>query len=452
MDYKDLHIVGIGASAGGFEALQKFLPKLPQHNDTISYIIAQHLDPKRPTLFGELLSKYSSFNVIPINDGEEIKGKHIYYCPPSKDVTIENGKFKLSEPESKSYPKPSINKFFSSLADEKKEKAVGIILSGTGSDGAKGMSAIAENGGITLTEDEGAKYYSMPKAAIDTNKVIASLPPELLAEGIEHIIADRKYFEKHFALQDSVQKIFDILNKETNVDFSSYKNATITRRIKKRMSERKASGVDDYLDILQEDKEEVEKLKDELLIIVTSFFRDQEAFLELKKYVERLLKKKLDNTLRIWIPACATGEEAYTIAMILSELLERLESSKKVTIFATDVSEKTVIESRNKHFTVEQLDGVPEKYIEKYFDFQNNVFKPNKTLRDMIVFSKHDIIKDPPFLNLDFISCRNLLIYFDTELQKRILSIFYYAMRYDSLLFLGKSETVGSLTLSLIHI
>ena len=445
MSYNDLYVVGIGASAGGFEALQKFLPRLPK-NKNIAYIIAQHLDPKRPTLFGELLSKSSSFKVIPINDGEKIKANHIYFCPPNKDVTVTDGTFHLTVPSSKQFPKPSINKFFTSLAQEKKEKAMGIILSGTGSDGAIGISEIALHGGITLTEDEGAKYYSMPKAAIDTGKVIASLPPELLAEGIEYVLEDRHYFDKHFAIQDSIEKIFDILNTKTNIDFSSYKDATITRRIKKRMSEMRAQGVDDYLDMLLKNDAEVDKLKDELLIIVTSFFRDKEAFLELNTHLETLLTKKLDNVLRIWVTACATGEEAYTMAMLVHDLMEKNNISKKVTIFATDVSEKVIRESRGRYFTHDQLEGVSESYIEKYFDFENGVYKPNKTIRDMIVFSKHDIIKDPPFLNIDLLSCRNLLIYFNNELQKRILSIFYYALKFESILFLGKSETVGTLT------
>jgi len=452
-NYNDLVIVGIGASAGGFEAFQKFIPRLPQSRN-ISYIIAQHLDPKRPTLFGELLSKYSAFEIKAVNDGEQIAPNCIYYCPPSKDVTIEKGVFRLTDPESKSYPKPSINKFFESLASEKKEKSVGIILSGTGSDGAKGILAIAEHGGIALSEDEGAKYYSMPKAAIDTGKVIASLPPELLAEGIEHIINDRSYFEKHFALQDSTNKIFEILNKKTDIDFSSYKEATITRRIKKRMNETKSKGVDDYLQLLEDDNGEVERLKDELLIIVTSFFRDKEAFWELKKEFYSVIENKLyDGNLRIWSAGCATGEEAYTIAIIICEILEELGIEKKVTIFATDVSERIINQSRNRIFTLDQMEDIDPKYLHKYFDYHNDVYKPNKAIRDMIVFSKHDLIKDPPFLNLDLVSCRNLLIYFDNELQKRILSIFYYSMRYESLLFLGKSETVGTLNslFSIVH-
>jgi len=445
LDYNNLYIVGIGASAGGFEALQRFLTKV-EVNDNLCYVITQHLDANRPTLLGELLSKYSGFKICAIEDEQIIEGNHIYYCPPNKNLIIKNKRFLFVELEKKTLPKPSINKFFSSLAEEKKDKAIGIILSGTGSDGTEGIKDIANNGGIALTEDEGAKYFSMPKSAIDTGKVIASLPPELLAEGILNVIEDRKYFDKHFEIEDSLHKIFDILKEETSIDFSSYKIATVTRRIKKRIIEKKADGINEYIKILKEDADEVLKLKDDLLIIVTSFFRDEDAFEELKKQLKELIEKKLDNNIRIWVTACATGEEAYSIAILVSEILEELSLSKKVTIFASDISDKIIEESRNRVFKLEELEGVPSNYIDKYFDKTNKTFKVNKKIRDMIVFSKHDIIKDPPFLNLDMISCRNLLIYFNSELQRRILSIFYYALRYESLLFLGKSETIGTLT------
>jgi len=446
MNYKDVFIVGIGASAGGFEALQKFLSKI-QMDDRISYVICQHLDAKKPTLLGELLSKFSGFNISAISEKEEIKGNHIYYCPPDKNLIVQDGKFLFYESTKNIHsPKPSIDIFFKSLAQEKKEKAIGIILSGTGSDGTEGIIEIEKNGGIALAEDEAAKYFSMPKSAIDSGKVLVALPPELLADGIINLIEDRKYFDKYFEIEDSLEKIFSILKDETFVDFSSYKNATVTRRIKKRIVEKKAEGVNEYIKILQSDADEVTKLKDELLIIVTSFFRDEDAFVELKKQLTSLIEKKLDNNIRIWVTACATGEEAYSIAMIISDILEEKNKVKKVTIFATDVSDKVINESRNRVFKADELHGVRKSHIDKYFEKTQKSYKVNKKIRDMIVFSKHDIIKDPPFLNLDMISCRNLLIYFNNELQKRILSIFYYSLRYESLLFLGKSETIGTLT------
>jgi len=445
MAYENLNIVGIGASAGGFEALQKFLSKIVMDKN-ICYVILQHLDSKRPTLLGELLSKDIGIEITAIENQEEIRGNHIYFCPPNKNVIIKDGKFLFVNVDKEHAPKPSINKFLKSLAEEKKEKAIGIILSGSGSDGSEGIIEIANHNGITLTEDEGAKYYSMPKAAIDTGKVIASLPPELLAEGILNITEDRKYFDKQFEIEESIEKIFEILRENTSIDFSSYKNATVTRRIKKRMLEVKADGINSYIDILLTNSDEINNLKDELLIIVTSFFRDFEAFEVLKKHLKSLIEKKLDNNLRIWVPACATGEEAFSIAMLICDILEKSKISKKVTIFATDISEKVINKCRTRTFKLNELEGISNYYLNKYFEENNKIYKINQNIRDMLVFSTHDVIKDPPFLNLDMVSCRNLLIYFNNDLQKRILSIFYYSMRYESLLFLGKSETVGTLS------
>lgn len=445
MAYENLNIVGIGASAGGFEALQKFLSKIVM-DENICYVILQHLDSKRPTLLGELLSKDIGIEITAIENEEEIKGNHIYFCPPNKNVIVSNGKFLFVNIDNGHAPKPSINKFLKSLAEEKKEKAIGIILSGSGSDGSEGIAEIAKYNGITLTEDEGAKYYSMPKAAIDTGMVLASLPPELLAEGILNVTKDRKYFDKQFEIEESIEKIFEILRENTSIDFSSYKNATVTRRIKKRMLEVKADGINSYIDVLLTNSDEINNLKDELLIIVTSFFRDIEAFEVLRKHLKSLIEKKLDNNLRIWVPACATGEEAFSIAMLVCDILEETKTSKKVTIFATDISEKVINKCRTRTFKLSELDGISNYYLDKYFEENNKVYKINQNIRDMLVFSTHDVIKDPPFLNLDMVSCRNLLIYFNNDLQKRILSIFYYSMRYESLLFLGKSETVGTLS------
>lgn len=290
MNYNDIYIVGIGASAGGFEALQKFLSKVIL-NKKICYVITQHLDSKRPTLLGELLSKYSGLVISEIKDEETIEGGKIYFCPPNKNLIVKDGKFLFDKTHDNILPKPSIDLFFDSLSKEKKEKAIAIILSGTGSDGTKGVIKISENNGIVLTEDEGAKYYSMPKSAIDTGKVLASLSPELLADGILNVIDDNKYFEKHFELEDSLEKIFDILREETSIDFSAYKEATVSRRVKKRMIDRKADGINEYIKMLLADEDEVIKLKNELLIIVTSFFRDEEAFKELKKQLEILIEK-----------------------------------------------------------------------------------------------------------------------------------------------------------------
>lgn len=444
-DYANLIIVGLGASAGGFEALQKFIQNI-EPSSRIAYVIVQHLDPKQPTLLGTLLERFSKIPIIAVSDNLEPLADHIYYCPPNSDIIIEEGHFKLVSPSLKPYPKPSVNRFLKSLALEKKEKAIGIILSGTGSDGAEGIVAIKQAGGIALAENEDAKYFSMPKAAIDTHAVDAVLPSELLAQGIPHAIDDPKYFDRHFDLLDNIDKVFRLLNQKSEVDFSDYKENTIHRRLERRIIDTKSESVNDYIDLLQRSHAEILNLKKELLIIVTSLFRDKEAFRALSKEMEPLLKDKHDNHLRIWVAACATGDEAYSLAIVMSELLKKMEITKKVTIFATDVSEEAIDEARSRSFSEEEISEVDPKVLETYFVEKNHRYTPIKSIRDMIVFSKHDVIKDPPFLNLDLVSCRNLLIYFNSGLQQRVISIFSYALRYQGLMFLGLSETIGNLT------
>lgn len=444
-EYKNLTLVGLGASAGGFEALLKFIQNI-EPSDAITYIITQHLDPKQPTLLGSLLQKYSKIPIIQITNAMKPKGNTIYFCPPNFDLVIEHGQFLLMVPPIKPYPKPSVNRFLKSLALEKKEKAIGIILSGTGSDGAEGIVAIKQNGGIALAQNENAKYFSMPKAAIDTQAVDAVLPPELLAQGIISAIDDPSYFDRHFDVLDNIDKVFSLLNHKGEVDFSDYKEATIHRRLERRITETKSQSVDEYITLLQRSPAEIMNLKKELLIIVTSLFRDKEAFAALESHLEKMLTDKLDNLVRMWVAGCAFGDEAYSIAIVTSELLKKMGITKKVTIFATDVSEEAIDEARSRSFSVEEVSHVHPDLVNLYFIEKNQRYTPIKSIRDMIVFSKHDVIKDPPFLSLDFVSCRNLLIYFNPDLQQRVQSIFYYALRYQGLMFLGSSETIGTLT------
>ena len=439
VDYEKLYIVGIGASAGGFEAIKEFISNISQY-ENVTYIIAQHLNQKEHTLFGELLSKYSPFELKEVKDDEKILAKQIYYCPPNKDITIKNGVFHLTK--STSSAKPSIDKFFTSLAKEKKDKAIGIILSGSGNDGAKGISEIAKYGGITLTQDESATHFYMPEASINTGDVMLSLEPKLLAKEIENIIKNKDYLKTHFQSK-IIKQICDLLKQKTGIDFNSYKEATIHRRIQKRLLQLNCK-IEDYLQLLKNDNKEIEILKDEILIIVTSLFRDKDAFLALKKELLKLIKTK-EDTIRIWVSACATGEEAYSIAIIVNEILENLNKNNKVMIFATDISKKAIQEARNKTFNQKQIQHIDKEYL-KYFEFENDLYKPIKKIRDMIIFSTQDLLKDPPFSNIDLISCRNVLIYFNQETQKKILNIFFYSLRFDGILFLGKSETIGNMS------
>jgi len=443
-EYESLTLVGLGASAGGFEALKKFIENIEQ-SDNIAYVIVQHLDPKQPTLLGSLLERFSKIPIVQITNGISPKGDTIYLCPPNTDLLIEDAQFLLVPPSQKPYPKPSINRFFKSLALEKKEKAIGIILSGTGSDGAEGVVAIKQAGGLALAENENAKYFSMPKAAIDTHAVDAVLSPDLMAQRIILAIEDPSYFEKHFDVLDNIDKIFRLLNQKSDVDFSDYKESTIYRRLERRIFDTKSENVAEYITLLQRSPAEIMKLKKELLIIVTSLFRDKEAFKALEENLTNLIKEKEENHIRIWVSACAYGDEAYSTAIVVSEILKKLNQRNKVTIFATDISEEAIDEARNKTYSKDEIREVPKRLQELYFLENHGRFMPVKEIREMIVFSKHDVIKDPPFLNLDLVNCRNLLIYFNSELQQRILSIFYYALKYEALMFLGLSETIGAL-------
>ncbi len=442
--YESLTIVGLGASAGGFEALKKFIENIEQ-SDTVTYVIVQHLDPKQPTLLGSLLEKFSKIPIMQIENKMSPSGDIIYLCPPNSDLLIENGEFLLVPPSQKPYPKPSVNRFFKSLAFEKKDKAIGIILSGTGSDGAEGVVAIKQAGGLVLAENENAKYFSMPKAAIDTHAVDAVLSPDLMAQRIILAIEDPTYFEKHFDVLDNIDKIYRLLNQKSDVDFSDYKESTIYRRLERRIFDTKSENIGEYIALLQRSPAEIMKLKKELLIIVTSLFRDKEAFKALEDNLTNLIQEKEETNIRIWVSACAYGDEAYSTAIVVSEILKKLGKRNKVTIFATDISEEAIDEARNKTYSIEEMREVPKRLQELYFIENHSRFMPVKQIREMIVFSKHDVIKDPPFLNLDLINCRNLLIYFNSELQQRVLSIFYYALRYEALMFLGLSETIGSL-------
>jgi len=437
-EYESLTLVGLGASAGGFEALKKFIENIEQ-SDNIAYVIVQHLDPKQPTLLGSLLERFSKIPIVQITNGISPKGDTIYLCPPNTDLLIEDAQFLLVPPSQKPYPKPSINRFFKSLALEKKEKAIGIILSGTGSDGAEGVVAIKQAGGLALAENENAKYFSMPQAAIDTHAVDAVLSPDLMAQRIILAIEDLSYFEKHFDVLDNIDKIFRLLNQKSDVDFSDYKESTIYRRLERRIFDTKSENVAEYITLLQRSPAEIMKLKKELLIIVTSLFRDKEAFKALEENLTNLIKEKEENHIRIWVSACAYGDEAYSTAIVVSEILKKLNQRNKVTIFATDISEEAIDEARNKTYSKDEIREVPKRLQELYFLENHGRFMPVKEIREMIVFSKHDVIKDPPFLNLDLVNCRNLLIYFNSELQQRILSIFYYALKYEALMFLGLS-------------
>ena len=443
--HKDLVIVGLGASAGGLEALTLFLSNLsPEHNN-IAYVVVQHLSPTHKSMMRDLLARETTFDVLEIKSGLIPKANTVYITPPDRDVTIKNGLLHLEKPLDRWIgPKPSVDKFFISLSAEKQEKSVGVILSGTGSDGSQGVRAIRAEGGIAIAQDpKQAKYDGMPASAIGTKSVDYILRAEEISQEIIHLLRYPKSLRVEKAEEDEFNAIFSILRESINVDFSQYKKSTITRRIERRMAAIKATTLLDYINYLKENKDEVELLYKDMLIGVTSFFRDTEAFEALKKEFQRYIRDRKDeDQLRIWISACSTGEEAYSIAIILDEILGA-NSNKHIKIFATDVDEEAVQKARNGIFPEVTLSNISPERLSRYFTQRGNEFEVKPQLKERVIFSRHNIILDPPFVNMDLVTCRNMLIYFETDLQKKIFTTFAYSLKQYGLLFLGKSESVG---------
>lgn len=442
---KELVIVGLGASAGGLEALTLFLSNLPSKLDNIAYVVVQHLSPTHNSMMRELLARETSFDVLDIQTGLLPKANTVYITPPDRDVTLRNGLFFLEKPLDRWIgPKPSIDKFFISLAQEKQEKAVGVILSGTGTDGAQGVRAIRAEGGIAIAQDpKQAKYDGMPASAIQTKSVDYILKAEEIAQEIIHLIRYPNSLRVEKAKEDELMSIFELLRQHFHIDFSQYKTSTITRRIERRMAAIKATSLSDYTSYLTSNKEEVELLYQDMLIGVTSFFRDTDAFEELKEQLTRYVQVYAGSEqIRVWIPACSTGEEAYSVAIILDEILGG-NAQQHIKIFATDIDEEAIQKARAGVYPELIISNISPERLSRYFIQRGNEFEVKAKLKERVIFSRHDITMDPPFVNLDLITCRNLLIYFETELQKKIFTTFAYSLKQHGLLFLGKSESVG---------
>ncbi|WP_435237204.1 EAL domain-containing protein [Psychromonas sp. PT13] len=440
-------VVGIGSSAGGLEALTTLIKGLPESNNT-AYIVAQHLSPKHNTMLVELLSRESTLKIKEVEDKEVLESDVFYITPPNKNVEInEYDQIILSAPEKHSFlPKPSVNQLFISIAKYKKEKSVGVILSGTGSDGSQGMRAINSEGGITIVQEPStAKYDGMPMAAINGSIVDILIKAEKIGEELVALAN----FPRHNVLKrhqvtpenDYVSIIFALLHKAKRVDFSVYKKATIGRRIERRMVALKVTTLNEYVKLITNSAQEVELLYKDILIGVTSFFRDKSAYESLENNLDTYLDKVPDaKELRVWMPGSSTGEEAYSVAIILNELLNERQQHLELRIFATDIDEDALKIARRGVYSQASMTEVSESYIKDYFTIANNEFEVKKTLRQSIVFSYHNILSDPPFKDLDLIVCRNLLIYFNLDAQKWVMPAFHYALKSNGLLFLGKSE------------
>lgn len=441
-------VVGIGASAGGLEALSAFFKSLPT-NPPAAFIVAQHLSPHAKSMMVELIGRQTSMEVVAVKDHIKIKPGLICIVPPNYDVTADKGELRLKKAGNETRPKPSVDTFFNSLAVIYGRKAVGIILSGTGSDGAEGIRSIKENGGVVFAQDpHSAKYDGMPRAAIDTGLIDEVLPAEELASDLFNFLdaRGRKPVQKTPLKDgDDLKEILKYLKKHNGTDFSQYKVSTVQRRVEKRLAALKIDSLKEYLSYIEENPSELLSLTQNMLVSVTSFFRDPEAFEALGEHLREIVeKKKQGEELRVWCAGCATGEEAYTIAFMIFDLCQKLGKSLVVKIFATDLDQEALAQARSGVYGRDEVSGVPEEYLRRYFMVQGDHYEVKKNIRETIVFARQDLIQNPPFVKLDLISCRNVLIYFDNSLQNRVFQIFHYSLKSGGILFLGKSESIDT--------
>ncbi|MFG6465537.1 EAL domain-containing protein [Roseateles sp. BYS87W] len=440
------YVVGIGASAGGLEALQQVLPGLPGRAD-MCYVVLQHLAPTHRSLMADILSRQTALVVREIQDGTALAPGCLFVCPPNAHVEYDGSRLRLTVPDPQSLPRPSINLFFASLADTAGPQAVGVVLSGTGSDGAIGLRRIlAEGGRVLVQAPRTAKYSGMPEAALDSVGADLSRTPE----GIGAALADLPSagsgptdLGAAAANADSFQGLFALLRRHGGIDFELYKEATLMRRISRRMQARSVDTPADYLHLCESDAAELDQLTRDALISVTTFWRDSEAFSALAEHVREQLKARdTDSPLRIWVAGCATGEEAYSLAMVYAEALEGHAASDTFQIFATDLDMEALAIARRGVYPASAVAGLPALLRARHFKPVSAQFEFSRRLRERVVFSRQDVTRDPPLPRMDLISCRNLLIYLKPDAQSRVMAAFHYALKPQGLLFLGRSESV----------
>jgi chemotaxis methyl-accepting protein methylase/outer membrane murein-binding lipoprotein Lpp len=445
-------IVGIGASAGGLEALEQFLRKVPQASG-MAFVIVQHLDPTHKGIMHELLRRATTMEVFQVKDQMRIKSNCVYVIPPNKDMSILHGVLHLFTPTAPRGLRLPIDFFLRSLASDRQECSIGVILSGMGSDGTMGLKAIKEKMGVALVQDPGsAKFDSMPKSAIGAGLADIIAPAEELPGKIINYLRHALVIAKNGLPieekdQSALDKVVILLRAKTGHDFSLYKKNTVYRRIERRMSIHQINRIAGYVRYLQENPQELELLFKELLISVTSFFRDETAWEHLRqKVIPALVKnKEARQTLRAWSAGCSTGEEAYSLAMVFKEAMEQVKPAKNYTlhIFATDLDRETIDKARQGFYPANIAADVSPERLKRFFIQEDGGYRIGKEIREMVTFATQNVIMDPPFTKLDILICRNLLIYLTPELQKKLLLLFHYSLNPGGVLFLGSSETIG---------
>lgn len=443
-------IVGIGASAGGLEALEQFFENMSE-NSGMAFVIIQHLDPNKKGILPEILQRMTKMEVHTVTDRLKIKQNCVYVIPPNKSMSILNGALHLFEPIEKHGLRLPIDYFFRSLADDQHEQSIGIILSGMGSDGSLGLKAIKEKAGIVLVQDPvSAQFDSMPRSAIES--VIADiiapaneLPAKLLS--ITKTILRNNIAPEIIKDTSSLEKIIILLRMKTGNDFSQYKKNTMYRRIERRMGIHQIDKIASYVRYLQENPAEIEILFKELLIGVTSFFRDVTVWEYLKDEVLPKMFAEIahGNVFRAWVPGCSTGEEAYSLAIIFKEAIEKTKTNKNLSlqIFATDLDSGAIEQARKGLYSENIASDVSANRLNRFFIKNDTHYRINAEIREMVVFAPQNVIKDPPFTKLDILSCRNMLIYMDNDLHKKLLSLFHYSLNHKGVLILGSAETIS---------
>ena len=447
----DFPIVGIGASAGGLEVLERFFTLMPGKTG-MAFVIIQHLDPNHKDLMPELLQRVTPMKVLQATDCLKIKPNSIYIIPPNKNMSLLKGSLYLFDPAEKHGLRLPIDYFFRSLANDQQEKSIGIILSGMGFDGSLGLKAIKDQNGSVLVQDPAtAKFNSMPQSAINNTLPDIIAPVEELPAKLIHFLkfnpSIKVDLEINLKNNVNIDKIIILLREKTGHDFHLYKKSTLFRRIERRKNIHNINTLENYIRFLEENPKEIEFLFKELLIGVTNFFRDTEVWEKLKKEVLPELIKKLPDgyIIRAWISGCSTGEEAYSLAIIFTEVLEKIIKKKNISlqIFATDLDNEAIEKARKGVFSENIEADVSTERLSKFFSNDLKGYQINPSIREMIIFATHNVIKDPPFTKLDILSCRNMLIYMEPELQKKIILLFNYSLKIGGIMILGLAENIG---------
>ena len=452
-DNKPTHVVAIGVSAGGLEALENFFNALDD-NLGCSYVVIQHLSPDFKSMMDQLLQKYTNMPILQAEDGAELKKNTVYLIPAGKLLRIVDGKLELTDLPKENRINLPINAIFSKLAQDAEYAVIGIILSGTGSDGCRGIVALKEYGAMVIAQDPAeAQFNGMPQNAINTGAVDFVLKTADMSEYIKNFVshplatAESETFKYHLSQNtDVLRKILILIQDLTGLDFKAYKESTVSRRIKHRMSINNKVSLNEYWEYLQNNESEIELVKQDLLIGVTRFFRDKETWVKLKEEVIKPLiaEREANDTIRIWCAGCSTGEEAYSLAMMFDSIIKEMGVARKVKVFASDIDQSGITYASNGVYPNSISDEVPAELLSNYFtQLADGEYQVTKELRSTVVFATHNVIQDPPFSNMDLVSCRNCLIYLQQPAQQKAMAFFHFSLKKNGHMLLGSSESPG---------